>query len=199
MLTIDLPSARIRSLSVGPLDNIVYIVSCKATGKAAIVDAANEADRILAATDDVDPLVVLTTHGHGDHLGAVSEVTAALGIPFRLHEADRVIANRSIDEPLLPGPITVGEISIGAIHTPGHTPGSMCFVIDGVVLTGDTLFPGGPGATRFPYSDFDQIMNSLHAQLFSRPDETRILPGHGAPTMIGTERPHLPEWTARRW
>ncbi|MBK5267993.1 MAG: MBL fold metallo-hydrolase [Acidimicrobiia bacterium] len=199
MLTIDLPTARIRSLSVGPLDNNVYIVSCKATGKAAIVDAANEADRILAAADDVDPQVVLTTHGHADHLGAVSEVTAALGIPFRLHEADRVIASRSIDEPLLPCLITVGEISIGAIHTPGHTPGSMCFVIDGVVLTGDTLFPGGPGATRFPYSDFDQIMNSLHTQLFSRPDETRILPGHGAPTMIGTERPHLAEWTARRW
>lgn len=199
MLTIDLMTARIRSLSVGPLDNNVYIISCKATGKAAIVDAADEADRILAAAHDVDPQVVLTTHGHADHLGAVSEVTAALGIPFRLHEADRVIAGRSIDEPLLPGQITIGEISIGAIHTPGHTPGSMCFAIDGVILTGDTLFPGGPGATRSPYSDFDQIMNSLHTQLFSRPDETRILPGHGVPTMIGTERPHLAEWTARRW
>lgn len=199
MLTIDLPTARIRSLSVGPIDNNVYIVSCKATGQAAIIDAANEADRILAAAEDVDPQVVLTTHGHADHLGAVSEVTTVLGIPFRLHELDRTIANRSIDEPLLPGSITVGKISIEAVHTPGHTPGSLCFVIDGVVLTGDTLFPGGPGATRFPYSDFDQIMNSLHTRLFSRSDETRILPGHGAPTTIGTERPHLIEWAARRW
>lgn len=199
MPTFDVPGARIRSFSVGSLDNNVYVVTCTSTNQAVIVDAAADADAILAAVVDLDPVAVLTTHGHHDHIGAAGTVTRTLGIPFRLHEDDRTIANRVIDDPIEPGSIMVGELEITIRHTPGHTPGSVCFVIGSVVLTGDTLFPGGPGATRFPYSDFDEIMRSLRDRLFDLPDETGVWPGHGTPTTIGEQRPFLAEWQERRW
>ena len=199
MITIDLPAAQIRTISVGSLDNNVYVVACRATDQAVIIDAAGEPDKILPLLSDLTPIAVLTTHGHADHIGAVSVITSTLGIPFRMHEADAPIARRPIDHPLTAGDISVGELRIKALHTPGHTPGSMCFALESVVFTGDTLFPGGPGATRFPYSDFDEMMRSLRSELFTLPDKTRVLPGHGASTEIGIERPHLSEWQDRRW
>lgn len=199
MITIDLPDAQIRTTRVGNLDNNVYVVACRVTNQAVIIDAAAEPDKILLLLTDLTPIAVLTTHGHADHIGAASVITSTLGIPFRMHMADAPIAGRAIDQPLTAGRISVGELSINALHTPGHTPGSMCFAFDSVVFTGDTLFPGGPGATRFPYSDFDDIMVSLRSELFTLPDETRVLPGHGDSTEIGIERPHLAEWQDRRW
>ncbi len=199
MITIDLPAAQIRTISVGSLDNNVYVVACRSTAEAVIIDAAAEPDKILPLLTDLTPIAVLTTHGHADHIGAASGITSTFGIPFRMHEADAPIARRSIDLPLTSGDISVGELRIEALHTPGHTPGSMCFALDSTVFTGDTLFPGGPGATRFPYSDFDEIMRSLREKLFTLPDETRVFPGHGASTEIGIERPHVPEWQDRRW
>lgn len=199
MITIDLPTAQIRIVSVGRLDNNVYVLACRATNQAVIIDAAGEPDKILPLLTGLTPIAVLTTHGHADHIGAAPAITSHLGIPFRMHEADGPIAGRPIDQPLTSGEISVGELQVTALHTPGHTPGSMCFTLDSVVFTGDTLFPGGPGATRFPYSDFDQIMRSLRNDLFTLPDETRVLPGHGAATEIGIERPQVPEWQDRRW
>lgn len=199
MITIDLPAAQIRTASVGNLDNNVYVLACRATNHAVIIDAAAEPDKILPLLNGLTPIAILTTHGHADHIGAALDITSAFGVPFRMHEADGPIAGRPIDQPLTSGVISVGELEITALHTPGHTPGSMCFTFDSVVFTGDTLFPGGPGATRFPYSDFDEIMHSLQSELFTLPDETRVLPGHGLSTKIGIERPHVPEWQDRRW
>jgi glyoxylase-like metal-dependent hydrolase (beta-lactamase superfamily II) len=98
--------------------------------------------------------------------------------------------------------LEVGRLKIRTIATPGHTPGSTCFVVEGspVVLTGDTLFPGGPGNTQSELGDFSLILTSIDRRLFAPlPDETLVLPGHGAGTTIGRERPHFEEWAERGW
>lgn len=190
---------RIRKAEVGTLGNNCYVVACRETSISVIVDAAADPDLIVGLAAGTEPIAIVTTHGHADHVGAAKEVATRLRIPIRLHEADWELCPAEPDEPLLPGNLAIGASAIGLVHTPGHTPGSMSLVTAGAVLTGDTLFPGGPGATRFPYSDFDQIMDSLDRELFSLPDATIIMPGHGLDSTIGTERPALPEWRARRW
>ncbi len=190
---------RIRKLCVGPYENNVYVVADAGGRDAVIVDAASEPDRIIAATADVAPLAILTTHGHFDHVGAVEEVATRLGIPFRIHPADADLAGRAPDQPLEPGVIHVGGLELQAIHTPGHTPGSMCFATRGVVLTGDTLFPGGPGATHGDPGDFHTIIASIEEHLFTLPQSTLVMPGHGLDTTIGTETPALADWVSRGW
>ena len=187
-------------LAVGAYDNRVYILSCPETRKAVVIDAADEADRIITACDGLEVQAILTTHGHSDHIQAVDKVKAAFGVPFLLHPADREIAGRSFDEPLQDGQeYQVGTINVHVIHTPGHTPGSVSFVVEPVIFSGDTLFPGGPGATRWPYSSFGQIMNSIEQKLMVHPDPTVVYPGHGVETSLGNERPHLEEWRKRGW
>ncbi|HKY47433.1 MAG TPA: MBL fold metallo-hydrolase [Acidimicrobiia bacterium] len=187
-------------LAVGPFDNRVYILSCPVTKRAVVIDAADEADRIIAACDGLDVQAILTTHGHSDHIQAVDEVKAALDVPFLLHPADRQIAVRTFDGPLKDGDeYPVGTINIHVIHTPGHTPGSVSFVVEPIIFSGDTLFPGGPGATRWEYSSFGQIMDSVEKKLMVYPDPTLVYPGHGAGTTVGQERPHLEEWRKRGW
>ncbi len=190
----------VRKLCLGPYDNNVYVVACRRTGKAVIIDAAAEPERILEETADVAPVAVLTTHGHHDHVQAVDEVTAVLGIPFRIHPADSGLAGRVPDVPLVDAEtIQVGEVALRTIHTPGHTPGSTCFATAGHLFSGDTLFPGGPGATRFEYSSFPQIIESIEQRLFPLGADTVVHPGHGPDTTIGAEQGALPEWVARGW
>jgi glyoxylase-like metal-dependent hydrolase (beta-lactamase superfamily II) len=193
--------AEVTKLSVGPMDNNVYVVRCRDTGESVLVDAANESDRLLELCRRLRVGKVLETHGHSDHVQAVPAVRAAgyeVGInaedSWMLPSHDYLLDDDDVTE--------IGRLRLRTIHTPGHTPGSLCFHIEGspVLLSGDTLFPGGPGATRFPYSNFDQIIRSIDERLFSRfGDETIVMPGHGADTTIGTERPHLEEWAARGW
>ena len=191
---------RIAKLPVGEWDNNAYVVACADTGKAVIIDAANEADRILQHVAGLEVQAILTTHGHFDHIMALDPVREALGVPWHLHPADIEIAERSPDEMLSHGQeIVVGNLAIHVLHTPGHTPGSVSFVLEPIIFTGDTLFPGGPGATRWEYASFGQVMDSIEQQLMAYPDPTVVHPGHGASTTIGTERPSLPAWRERGW
>jgi glyoxylase-like metal-dependent hydrolase (beta-lactamase superfamily II) len=192
--------ARIQKLNLGPFDNCVYIVECVSTGAGIIIDAAAEADVILAAAEGVEISRVVETHGHHDHIGALDPVTEALGIPWAMHPADIEIAGRPPDEELTDGQeIAVGDLMIHTVSTPGHTPGSVTFVLEPVAFTGDTLFPGGPGATRWEYSSFGQIMDSIERRIMPLPDDTLVFPGHGAETTVGSERPDLERWRRRGW
>ena len=190
-----------RSALLGQYENNVYVVACAQTGEGVIVDAAAEPERILELADGVDVRAILTTHGHFDHIQAVDAVSAALDVPFRLHPLDETIAARRTPEPLSDGEqVGIGETSLLTVHTPGHTPGSVSFLSPGVLFSGDTLFPGGPGATRFDHSSFETIIDSITNRLFTLDDATEVYPGHG-PTMttVGAEKPSLPEWIARGW
>lgn len=191
---------RIDKYVVGPFENNVYVVRCTSTGDAVLVDAANEHDLLLEVADATNVRTVLTTHGHFDHIQAVEPMrNAGIDVAVGPEDAemlpsyDLLIHDASVEE--------VGELRLDAIHTPGHTPGSVCFLIDGepVLLSGDTLFPGGPGNTSFKGGDFDTIIESIDEKLFRLPGETLVLPGHGLDTTIGTERPHLDEWVERGW
>lgn len=187
----------VRTLVVGPMENNVYVVGCRRTGNAVLIDAADEAERILARAAGLRVTAVLTTHGHADHVGAVDEVCSRLGVPVRIHPVDAAVARLTAFEPIEHGEVVeVGRLRLEAIHTPGHTPGSVCFLLGDLLFSGDTLFPGGPGATSDP-DRFREIMECLESRLFVLPDHTRVLPGHGPDTTIGAERPSLTEWRRR--
>src|SRR3954462_2773559 len=197
---VDDPRAEIHKLVVGPMDNNVFVVRCKETGDAVLIDAANEHDKLLELCQRLNGRKVSETHGHWDHIQAVPAVRDAgidVGVTSQdagmLPSYDFLLEDDSV--------IEVGRLRLRTIHTPGHTPGSMCFHLEGspILFSGDTLFPGGPGATKFEGSDFGTIIRSVEG-LFSRfSADTLVLPGHGDDTKIGTESPHLQEWIDRGW
>ena len=193
--------AEIHKVVVGPVDNNVFVLRCKQTGDAALIDAANEHDRLLELCQALNVRQVIETHGHWDHIQAVPQLRDA-GYSVGVTAADAEMLP-SYDEVLDDDAVVaVGRLRLHTILTPGHTPGSMCFRLEGspVLFSGDTLFPGGPGATKFPGGDFPTIIESIDDRLFSTLDpDTVVLPGHGDDTTIGTERPHLQEWVDRGW
>jgi glyoxylase-like metal-dependent hydrolase (beta-lactamase superfamily II) len=193
--------AEITKLVVGPMDNNVFFLLCRQTGEAVMVDAANEADRLLELCRSLGVKRVLTTHGHWDHIQAAPQVREA-GIPVGVGGDDASMLDGH-DFTISDGDVLdVGRLRLEAVHTPGHTPGSTCFRLDGspVLFSGDTLFPGGPGNTFGDAKAFEQIIRSVDGRLFQAlPDDTIVMPGHGADTTIGTEKPHLDEWIERGW
>lgn len=200
--TVDDGSIRIRSFEVGQMGNNIHVIACARTGAALVVDAGFDVDRIVAECADVEPVGIVITHGHFDHVGEAPALADRLGVPWRIHPDDvrSDLCTLTPDGPLVHGEtITVGELAVDVIHTPGHTPGSTCLKVGDHLFTGDTLFPGGPGATRFEYSSFEQIMASLRERLFVHDDRVTVYPGHGASTTLGTERPHVDEWERRGW
>ena len=186
---------------VGPISNNVYVIRCKETGIATLLDAANEHERLLDVAQRLGVTSVLETHGHWDHIGAVNEVREA-GISVWVREEDAHMLP-SYDQLLEDDSVlTIGKLRLRTIHTPGHTPGSICFALEGtnLLFTGDTLFPGGVGNATFEGGDFKTLIASVEERLF-RPfgPETLFFPGHGAGSTIGVESPHLDEWVARGW
>jgi glyoxylase-like metal-dependent hydrolase (beta-lactamase superfamily II) len=192
----------VHKVVVGSFDNNVFVIQCRATGESVLIDAANEHELLLELCQRLNVRRVLETHGHHDHIGAVAQI----------RNAGYEVGVTALDAPMLKDVgydvflddaevIEVGELRISAIHSPGHTPGSISFHVEGTPLlfSGDTLFPGGPGATKFEGGDFATIIDSIDNRLFTFPADTIVLPGHGDDTTIGTERPHLQEWVARGW
>lgn len=193
--------AEIHKVVVGPVDNNVYVLRCKQTGDAVLLDAANEHELLLDLAKALNVRQVLETHGHWDHIQAVPEMRdAGYSVYVTPQDAEML---PSYDELLEDDSvIQVGRLRLHTVHTPGHTPGSMCFLLDGspILFTGDTLFPGGPGNTTFPGGNFPQIIESIDRRIFSKlPGETIILPGHGDQSTVGEERPHLQDWVDRGW
>jgi len=193
-------AVRVDKVVVGPYENNAYVVRCKQTGEAVLVDAANEHELLVPLCQALGVRRVLTTHGHFDHIQAVEACReAGLDVGVAAEDAkmlpsyDFVIGDEDV--------ISVGDLRLRAIHTPGHTPGSTSFLLDGepLLFTGDTLFPGGPGNTIFEGASFDQIIASIDRRLFTLPPDLLVLPGHGLDTTLGTERPHLQEWVDRGW
>jgi glyoxylase-like metal-dependent hydrolase (beta-lactamase superfamily II) len=194
--------AEVHKVVVGPFENNVFVVRCRSTGDAVLLDAANEHEQLLELCQRLGVKRVLETHGHWDHIQAVPA----------MREAGYEVAITKLDAPMLEEVgydvflddtevIEVGKLRLSAIHNPGHTPGSISFALEDTPLlfSGDTLFPGGPGATHFDDADFPTIIRSISDKLFVFPDDTIVLPGHGGDTTIGNERPHLDEWIERGW
>jgi glyoxylase-like metal-dependent hydrolase (beta-lactamase superfamily II) len=193
-------AVRVDKLVVGPFENNVYIVRCKATGDAVLLDAANEHELLVEISRATGVRRVLTTHGHWDHIQAVEamrdagiEVGIAAQDAAMLPAYDFTIPDNEV--------IAVGDLRLRTIHTPGHTAGSTCFLLEDhpLLFSGDTLFPGGPGTTALPGGDFEEIITSIDRRLFTLPADLLVLPGHGLDTTVGTERPHLDEWVERGW
>jgi glyoxylase-like metal-dependent hydrolase (beta-lactamase superfamily II) len=201
-LHVDDVRFEIHKLVVGPYDNNVFVLRCKDTGDAVLLDAANEHEKLLELAQRLGVRRVLETHGHWDHIQAIPA----------MREAGYEVAVTELDAPRLGDlgydvflddaeVIEVGRLRLHAIHTPGHTEGSICFKVEGapVLFSGDTLFPGGPGNTSFEGGDFPTVIQSIESKLFTLPADTMVLPGHGDDTTIGAERPHLQEWIDRGW
>lgn len=199
----------VTKLSVGPMDNNCYVLADPATGTGLIIDAANDAARILDIAGDLRIAAILTTHGHDDHWQALDDVARATGAPVVYHGADRARIPVAPDRLAEDTPsLTFGAVTVEVIHTPGHTDGSVCVILVGAAedrpaitthaFTGDTLFPGGPGKTQNA-ERFQQIMHSLRERVFVMPDDTWVYPGHGDDTTLGDERGALDEWQARGW
>ncbi|PSO56101.1 MAG: Zn-dependent hydrolase, partial [Actinobacteria bacterium QS_5_72_10] len=178
------------------VDNNVYLLTDLGRGEALLIDAADDAPRLLDELGDRRLTAIFTTHGHWDHVRALDDVARATGAPVVLHPGDAQRAGRQPDQPAEDGMrLAFGDAAVELRHTPGHTRGSTCAVLGGTHLfSGDTLFPGGPGATFGDTDAFATIMDSLRTKLFTLADHTWVYPGHGDDTTLGVERPHLDEW-----
>jgi glyoxylase-like metal-dependent hydrolase (beta-lactamase superfamily II) len=192
--------AEIHKVVVGPYENNVFVLRCTETGEAVLIDAANEHELLLDLCRTLGVRRVLETHGHWDHIQAVPAVRdAGYRVAVTAEDAamlpsyDDVLEDESIVE--------VGRLRLRTILTPGHTPGSMCFQLEGspVLFSGDTLFPGGPGNTEKDPDRFAQIIEQIDRKLFTLPPDTIVLPGHGLDTTVERERPHLDAWVERGW
>jgi len=201
----------IKKLAVGPIMANCFIVGCRQTHEAAVIDPGDEADRILLALAEAKLTVkqIINTHGHFDHVGANKRMKAATGAPILIHAQDapmlkmlaRSAAAWGMSAEDSPAPdrlieegdvIEVGAIRFQVIHTPGHTLGGVALLADGCLFVGDTLFAGSVGRTDFPGGDFDVLKSSIQKKLFKLDDTVKVFTGHGPETTIGEEKRHNP-------
>lgn len=201
----------IETVVVGPLEVNCYIIGCEETLEGVVIDPGADADRVLAVISKHGLRIVhvLNTHGHFDHIGGNRSIMEAAGADLMIHEADVPFLSRAgesaaayglksknsplPDKLLHDGMILpVGNLELKVLHTPGHTPGGCCFQVNGIVISGDTLFADSIGRTDFPGGSLETLLKSINCKLMSLPDETIVYPGHGPSTTIGRERAFNP-------
>jgi glyoxylase-like metal-dependent hydrolase (beta-lactamase superfamily II) len=202
MNVIDDNIIRIDKLTLGPYETNTYIAVCRQTGESLVVDAPARASEIIAHLSGTQPRYILLTHDHYDHTGVLVSLRSRLKVPLAVHEFDSYQLKTPPEIILKDGDsIALGNLKIEVLHTPGHTPGSLCFKIRKYLFAGDTVFPGGPGRTESP-DDFRRILKSIKEKIFRLPDDTMIFPGHGDGTTVKkakeeyaafASRPHRPD------
>ncbi len=197
----------IDTVVVGPLQENSYVVACEEKKEAIIIDPGAEADRIyrVVTFHGFTLKYVMNTHGHIDHIGGVAGIIEKTGAPFLIHEDDMYLIDGIENDPLQafiqvdapPTPdsflsdkdrITVGNLEFEVIHTPGHSPGSVCFLVENVLFSGDTLFSNSIGRADLPGGDHEQLLTSIREKLLPLDDNVRVYSGHGPVTTIGNER-----------
>ncbi len=202
--TRDIDGLTVTKIAVGPMDNNAYLLRCTSTGEAILIDAANEASRLIELIGDTPVGTIVTTHQHADHWQALGEVQKHTGAEVVAHPADADALPVPVSHLVRDGDVlTFGDATVSFIHLRGHTPGSVAVLYDAAggphLFAGDSLFPGGVGKTNSP-ADFTSLLNDVSERLFDRlPDATWVYPGHGNDTTLGAERPHLGEWRQRGW
>lgn len=186
----------LQRLEVGPWPMNCYLIRCLVSGQVAIIDPGADPDVILDAVDGAPVSSILLTHAHPDHVGALDSVRQATAAPVGIHPADAQAFEVEGDFPLEDGvEVEVGRSRIGVVHVPGHTPGSVCLQLNGLVVVGDVIFPGGPGHTVSPEA-LTQSLASLGGTVFTWPDSTELYPGHGGHTTVGAERAAFEQFVA---
>jgi len=200
---------RVEIIPVGPFVMNAYLLVDETSRSAALIDPGDEADRILEAVRrlEADPRMILATHGHLDHVAGIREIKERTGLPLYLHPDDRFLIDRlpehavlfglppvappEVDHDLADGDVlSVGDLRIEVLHTPGHSPGSVSFHLpdEKILFCGDVLFQGSIGRTDLPGGSFDVLLRSIHERLFPLGDDVTVYPGHGPTTTIGHER-----------
>ena len=188
----------VRKIEVGTMENNVYVLECPETHDALLIDGCFEPDEILAGCEGANIVGIVQTHGHMDHVQALAGLKERLDVPVHAHPAEQYPV--TIDKHLSDGEtLRFGSREATVLHTPGHTPGGVCLHSGRHLVSGDTLFPGGPGNTWGDKAAFAQIIESIRTKLFVLPDDTFVYPGHGSDTTIGDEKPHLEDWIERGW
>ncbi len=188
---------QIERLELGPFGTNAYIVICLKTRDSLLIDTPADASTIMDRLKGTNPKYILLTHNHMDHLGALSKLHSKLKVPLAVH---------ALDAGNLPSPpemllsngdtISLANLTIEVLHTPGHTPGSLCFKVGRYLISGDTIFPGGAGKTWLP-ADFKQIVKSITEKIFVLPDDTQIYPGHGDSTVLRKEKDEFAVFSSR--
>ncbi len=185
----------LRKVVVGAYQANCYILGCKKTMEAAVIDPGDEAFSIIKEISRIGLKVkyILLTHGHPDHTGGVGELKKVTHAPVLIDSSDKAFIDFKPDENLYQDQkLQTGNYQISVIHTPGHSPGGSSFYTNGVIFTGDTLFAGSIGRTDLPGGDYRALISSVREKIFPLGDDIRVYPGHGPPTTIGREKLHNP-------